>query len=503
MRHNTNHYHITIIGAGVVGSAIAHELSRYEGLRIALIEKEHDVAEGVSKANSGVLHAGMMVPHGTLKAKLNVRGLELMPALASSLGVEIQRCGKLVVAKDDTELPYLKRLLDTGKSNGVTGLELITGVQARGLEANVSAAHALYSPKTAVILPYLLTIAMAENALLNGVDVYLNTELTGVDRIEDRSGFCLELKNANNQATEDTQTSKAQVRQITTKMVVNAAGLGADAVARMIDPDYPHRIYGWRGEYRLLEESSTKQLKMAVYPVPPKDGSGLGVHITPTVNGGILLGPSADYIDNRHDTGNTLPVLGQLEQEALALVPALNGVPTIKTYSGVRPKLSGPGQSVTFRDFVIEQADDAPGFINLVGIESPGLTAAPAIAEYVRDHFVAEHFDLKERRDWSVKRAPIPRTRYLSSDQLHALWQSDAGYGRTVCYCESVSAAEIQHALDNPLKCRSIHAIRKRTHATLGVCQGGYCLGKIQAYMGGKVHKTNQAGWYFAGAADR
>ena len=456
-------YHVAIIGGGIIGTAILHELSKYR-LRTVLLEKCHDVAEGVTKANSGVLHAGFMVPNGTLKARFNVEGARRYKALANDFGIEVQQCKKLVVAKDDSELPYLKRLLDQGVKNEVRGLSLIAARQIRNLQPNVAAKHALLSEHTAVTLPYQMAIALAENAVLNGAEVCLNAEVCSI--VSGPSGGY--------------RIHTTAGAEVTARLVINAAGIHADRIMGLLEPP-AETAYPWRGEYILLEEASSSVVDTAVYPVPPADGSGLGVHITPTVNGGILLGPSAECIADSTDTANTTEVLNRLQREALALVPALKGVETIKTYSGIRPKLFGPDSGVRFRDFVIEESERFPGVLNLLGIESPGLTAAPAIATHVIDRFVASYTELSLKTNWAIRRRVIPRLRALSCERKQRLWRENPAWGDLLCHCEQVSRAEVDGALTNPLNAVSINAIRKRTHATLGRCQSSFCLGPIAA----------------------
>ena len=453
-------YDLVIIGGGIIGTVLLHELTKYE-LSVALLEKHHDVAEGVTKANSGVLHAGFMVPPGTLKAKLNVRGRPMLVDLARALGVPVNHCGKLVVAKDDSELPYLKRLLDQGAQSGVGGLSLVGADAINRLQPNVRGRYAIRSEHTAVTLPYQIAIACAENAVLNGARVLLNAEVDTIKPVLD--GFHI---------------GDSAGRKYHAAVVVNVAGLYADRVMELLTPS-PETTYPWRGEYHLLEKGASAIVDMAVYPVPPKNGGGLGVHITPTVNGGVLLGPSADAVSDVEDTDNTSKILEQLKKEVLVLIPELEQFRTIKTYAGVRPKLFGPGSKQTFRDFVIEESEDYPGFVYLLGIESPGVTAAPAIAEYIIDRFVGPKHDLKRRTNWAVRYEGIPRFRWLPLNEKRLLASQFPDYGRVVCHCEQVTAHEIKAAVQNPLGAASVHAIRKRTHATLGRCQSASCLGKI------------------------
>ncbi len=456
-------YDVAVVGGGIVGAAILHELSKYR-LRVVLLEKHHDVAEGITKANSGVLHAGLMVPSGSLKARFNVEGIKLYKALARDFGIAVHNCRKLIIAQDDSELPNLRRLLDQGRANGVPGLALLNAEQVRTLQPNVVAKHALLSEETSVTLPYQMAIALAENAVLNGAEVRLNAEVSSI-RPHPDGGYRM-------------QTTAGD--RISAKLIVNAAGVHADRIMELLEPP-AERIWPWRGQYHLLEEASGTVVNMAVYPLPPKDGSGLGVHITPTVNGGILLGPSAESVTDGTDTANSAAALEQLQREAFALVPALRGFQTIKNYSGVRPKLFGPDSGVSFKDFHIEPSKAFPGVINLLGIESPGLTAAPAIAEHVLEQFVAAHLELSPNRDWQIRWEPIPRLRWLPAEEKQRLWRQDPAWGHILCHCEQVSRAEIGRAVANPLGAVSIHAIRKRTHATLGRCQSSFCLGPVSA----------------------
>lgn len=470
------HYDVAIIGGGIIGTAILHELSRYN-VKTILLEKHHDVAEGITKANSGVLHAGFNVPTSSRKAKFNVEGLNLFKALARDLGVPVKNCKKLVIAKNESELPYIKKLFEQGIKNGVSGISLINRDQIRNLQPNVEGKFALFSEETSVTLPYMMAIALAENAVLNGVEVKLNNEVIGIN--ETQPGI-YRLNTANGEIIE-------------AKLVINASGINADKVMGFLEVP-TERVYPWRGEYHLLEEDSTEVVSMAVYPVPPKDGSGLGVHITPTVNGGILLGPSAEFINSRDDTGNTTGVLELLRKEAFVLVPALKGFQTIKNYSGIRPKLFEPESEVNFKDFFIQESEHYQGVLHLIGIESPGLTAAPAIAKYIIDKFIARYIQLHLKKDWHIRREPIPRLRELSVREKQGLWVDDNEYGHILCHCEQVSRAEVARAINNPLGAVSINAIRKRTHATLGRCQSSFCLGPITAEIMDKGYNLSAVG---------
>jgi len=457
----TPEYDVLIVGAGVIGSAIARELSRFQ-LRIALLEKEGDVAEGISKANSGVMHAGFNVKPDSLKARFNIAGLQMLPQLCSELGVEFKRCTKLVVAKDEQEHAYLQKLLEQGRRNGSTGLSLINGTQIKQLAPGISGQSALYSKSTGIINPYQFTIALAENAHQNGTEVFLNHTVRAV------------------QAAKNTAfTVTTDQRPFTARIVINAAGTHSDEVARMADPDFPLTIYPCRGEYHILDKQHSELLDLAVYPVPPRDGSGLGVHLTPTINGNILIGPSTEYIEGRENIATTGDTMQLLLKEAFELLPALHGAQVIRSYAGIRPKLFHPSSGHSFADFHIAESPSASGFINLVGIESPGLTSAPAIATYIKNNFIAAHFNLRPYKNFTAHRPAPLRREFLSPPQRRKLARQDHNFAEIICRCEGISRGEVLRAIENPLGVHTLNGIKKRTHSMMGRCQGGFCLARI------------------------
>lgn len=453
-------YDLIIIGGGVVGCAIAREASRYK-IKTLLIEKEPDVAEGISKANSGVLHAGFNVRPGTLKARFNIRGLEICPSIAEDLDVEYQICGKIVVGNSDKDLPYLHRLLEQGRRNGSPGLSIIGEEQIHKLEPGVSGKWALLSEKTGIISPFQFTVALAENAAANGVEFRLNTKASAIEALP-RGGFAV----------------TAGGRTYSCSLLVNSAGMHAADVKSLIEP-HGTKVYPCRGEYYITDKTDGGCINMAVYPVPPADGSGLGVHLTPTCNGNILIGPSADYLDDPDDTANTRTVMDQLKTEAVELLPGLAGAIYIKNYSGMRPKLFAKDSGVNFADFIIEESERFPGMINLIGIESPGLTSAPAIAEYVMEELIGGRMALEPDPGFNPRRQGIVRTARLSDEQLSALIEQDPDYAEIICRCEHISRAEILQAVRNPLGALSLNAVKKRTYSMMGRCQSGFCLPRI------------------------
>ncbi|MEA1987454.1 MAG: NAD(P)/FAD-dependent oxidoreductase [Candidatus Marinimicrobia bacterium] len=458
-------YDICIIGAGVVGSAIAREASKYK-LKTILVEKESDVAEGISKGNSGVLHAGFNVPPNTLKAKFNVEGLEYFPKLCYDLDVHYDNCKKLVVANNEAELDYLKKLMVQGEKNNCKGLSLIDEKKIKEIEPKVTGKYAIYSEKTAVVLPYELTIGLAENAFANGVEVLLNNKVTSVEKTKEY--FTI-------------KTDKNKV--IDTKIVINSAGVYSDKIASMAGSS-TKKIYPVRGEYYIIDNDDAKNLvSTAIYPVPPSDGKSLGIHLTPTINGNILIGPSAEYIVDKEDVENTSYELEQLKKEAFHLLPDLKKATFIKNYSGIRTKLISENGKIKFEDYIIEESKEVENLINLIGIESPGLTSAPAIARYVMEDIIGKKHKLEKNEKFNPIRKGIKRGKFLSQKEKTGLYKKDKNWGEIICRCEQVTKAEIIQAINNPLGVKTLNGIKKRTHSMMGRCQGGFCVPKISEIL--------------------
>ncbi len=454
-------YDLIIIGGGVVGCAIAREASRYQ-LKTALFEKEPDVAEGISKANSGVLHAGFNVRPGSLKARFNVQGLKMCPEIAHELDVDYKICGKLVIGKSDKDLPYLRKLLEQGEKNGCSGLSIIGKERIHKYEPRVNAKWALLSESTGIITPFQFTIALAENAAENGVEFFLNTEVKQIEALPVR-GFRVTVSDGNT---------------FNSKYLINSAGMEAADIKSLMEP-HSVKTYPCRGEYYITDKEDGNLIEMPIYPVPPADGSGLGVHLTPTCNGNILIGPSADYIADGDNLSNTAEVMELLKKEACEIMPDLKGHSFIKNYSGMRPKLFAKNSGLSFADFIIEESETFPGMINLLGIESPGLTSAPAIAGYVLEELIGCQTDLHLNPSYNPQRKGIIRTAKLTDDEFVKLAERDPAYSEIICRCEQISRAEILQAIHNPLGAISLGAIKKRTYSMMGRCQSGFCLPRI------------------------
>jgi len=447
-------FDVAVIGGGVVGCAVLRELSRYD-LRLLLLERESDLAEGISKGNSGVIHAGFNVPPRSLKARTNVAGLGLIYELASTLGVPHRKTGKLVVALADEDRRRLEELKAQGDRSGVPGLEIVDEAAIRRLEPLARGRWALHSPHTGIISPYEFTIALAECAAQNGAEVRLETPVGAV-------GFRGGLFRLT--------TPKGE---FSARRVVNSAGLFADEVARLAGIE-GYRVFPYRGEYLITDKDCGLRLGMPVYPVPPRDDPGLGIHITPTLEGHIILGPSAEPVEDKSDLATTHEVAAKLKAEAARLLPGLAGVHFIHSYAGIRPKLVDPSGRNGFGDFVVEECEQRPGWINLVGIESPGLTAAPALAEMVVA-MIGVRMDLRLRADFRPERPLSKRFAALDDETRAGRVARDADWGEMVCRCEHVTRAEVVAALRNPFGARTLDAVKRRTRCGMGRCQGGFC----------------------------
>ena len=446
---------VLVIGAGVVGCAIAREMSKYK-IRTVLLDKEIDVGSGVSKGNSGVLHTGLYYPKGSLKAKLCVEGRLMYPELTRQLDVSCKICGKHVLARTEAELKDLEAIKAVGEANGVQGLEIISGSELKKREPNLDALYALYSPVAGIVSPYLLTIALAENAQSNGVKVHINTEVSAITQAEGEF---------------EVTTNQGVWRS---NFVVNSAGLYADKISAMAGiGDY--KLYPCRGEYLILDKNCRNLINAPAYPVPPKIAGVLGVHLTTTLDGNILIGPSEEFISEREDTKTTKEKVQQLIDGAKNLLPSVPLNQIIGGFSSVRSKITSPEEKGS-RDFIIKE--DAENFINLIGMESPGLTASPAIAKMVVQ-MISQKMDLKEKTDFKLIRKGTTAFGEASRLDQAALISQNSNYGEIICRCEHVSKQEVLEALNNPISEKTLASVKYRTRAGMGRCQGGFCLPKI------------------------
>jgi glycerol-3-phosphate dehydrogenase len=458
MKATNNHYDVVIIGGGVVGCAIARELSKYK-VKIAVLEKEADVGWGISCRNSGVVHAGFNYKPGTLRAQLCVEGNKSFAKLCQELDVPYKKIGKVVVAQKKEEIRELKKLKAQGEKNKVDGLQIIDTAELKKLEPNVKGVAALYSPETAITSPYLLTIALAENALRNGVSFFLNTEVKSIAKLRN-SDFRINTNQG----------------EFISSYVINSAGLYSDRVAHMVEKD-KYRIYPCRGEYYVLDKNASWLVNRLVYPVPQAGSGGLGVHITPTVDGNILLGPSNEYIKQKDNLSTTSQTMKMLSTEAQKFLPLISSRDIIRSYSGIRAK-QAPSSEGGYWDFVIEESNSVNNFINLIGIESPGLASSQAIAKKIVG-IINKKEKLSPNSNFNPLRKGILRFSEQDEETKKTLIKQDPDYGEIVCRCEQVTKKEILEAINNPLGAKSLISIKYRSRAMMGRCQGGYCLTRI------------------------
>ena len=440
-------YDVIIIGAGVSGAAAARELSRYNA-KVCVIEKEEDVCCGTSKANSGIVHAGFDAMPGTLMAKLNVRGNALMEQLSKDLDFPFKRIGSLVVCRDEADMPNLKALYDRGVANGVPGLRILSKEEVHEMEPNLEddICAALYAPSAGIVCPFNLNIALAENANVNGVEFKFDTEVTDLKK----SGDIWEVHT--NQGVFET------------KYVVNAAGVYADKFHNMVSEKKIH-ITPRRGDYCLLDKSAGSHVSHTVFALPGKYGKG--ILISPTVHGNLLLGPTAIDIEDKEGTNTTREGLDQVIAGANLNVKNIPMRQVITSFAGLRAHEDG-------HEFIIEELEDAKGFIDCAGIESPGLTSSPAIGEMVAG-ILKEKLHLEEKENFIATRKGILDPNTLSKEERVKLIKEKPAYGNIICRCEMITEGEIIDAIHRPLGAKSLDGVKRRTRAGMGRCQAGFC----------------------------
>ncbi|MCI9184263.1 MAG: NAD(P)/FAD-dependent oxidoreductase [Lachnospiraceae bacterium] len=449
-------YDVLIIGGGMIGSAIAREMARYD-LRIGVLEKNLDVCYETSGRNSAVVHGGFAYDTGSLKARFCVEGNRMMDQLSQELDFPFQRCGKVLVGNTDEDMETLKRTLKQGEQNGSQGLEIIDEERLHQLVPAVVGKFAMFSPNSGILEPFHYTIALAENAHENGAEYFFDHEVTAIRR--EGSGYVITTTQGD----------------FSTRWVVNAAGLGCGKVSDMLGIK-GYKIIGSKGDYIILDKRTGPLLPMPVYPVP--SNTYMGIHVTNTIDGNVTIGPNADLVSNFEYYGVPQENMDYLAKSASDLWPHINKADYIRNYSGILPKWVDDNGVI--QDFKIEIRDDlAPQAINLVGIESPGLTAAVPIARYAVS-LMKEREELKEKPDFNPRRKGIVRFENLSTEEKARLIQEDPDYGEVVCRCEKVTRAEILQAIHNPLGVSTMAGIKYRTRSMMGRCQGGYCQMRLE-----------------------
>lgn len=451
---------VIIIGAGVSGCAVARELSRYE-LDICVLEKESDVCEGTSKANSGIVHGGFDAKPGTLKAKLNVLGNQMMDEMAEKLDFPFRRNGAMVVCQSKEEMAVLEELMERGKKNGVEGMEMLSRSQALLLEPNLADTvyAAIHIPSSGIVCPFEMNLAYAENAVQNGVQFHLETEVKQIEKME--NGFRV-------------LTDKGMLE---TRFLINAAEVYADIFHNMVSREKIH-ITPRRGEYCLLDKNAGNLVERTIFQIPTPKGKG--VLVTPTVHGNLLIGPTAADITDKEGTETTSDGLEEVMKKCTKSVKNIPKRQIITSFAGLRAHEDDG-------DFIIQEVKDAKGFIDVAGIESPGLSSVPAIGVYVRD-IMAGLTELREKKEFCEHRKRITRISELSREEQNGLIQENPAYGQIVCRCEGVTMGEILDAIHRPLGATTLDGIKRRTRAGMGRCQAGFCTPKNMELLAEELH---------------
>ena len=447
-------FDVLIIGGGVVGSAIARELTRYQ-LRIGVLEKNLDVCYETSGRNSGVVHGGFAYDVGTLKAKLCVEGNQGMDELSRELGFVFKRCGKVLVGKTPEDLETLKRTIAQGEKNGATKLRLLNKEELHELVPTAVGEFAMFSENSGIVDPFNYTIALAENAAQNGVDFCLEQEVKTIER---------SVKGGYRISTQDTVYE--------TKVVVNAAGVYADEFHNMVSEKKLH-ITPRKGEYFLLDKTTGAHVSHTVFTLPGKYGKG--VLVTPTVHGNLLIGPTATDVEQKEGTDTTMQGMEEICKKAQHSVKEIPFRQVITGFAGLRAHEDG-------HEFVIQEVEDAPGFIDCAGIESPGLTSAPAIGRLAAE-IVRNVLELKENPAFCKTRKGILNPAELTAKERNELIRKNPAYGRIVCRCEMISEGEILDSIHRPLGATTMDGIKRRTRAGMGRCQAGFCTPKTMEIL--------------------
>ena len=441
-------YDVLIIGAGIIGSSISRELSKYN-INIALLEKTKDVSNGASKANSGIVHGKYAAKNGTLKAKMCSEGREYFPQLEKELNFGYRKTGALVLGFEDEDVDSIEQLKENGIKNGSDpdSLKVLKGDEIQKIEPNINpeAKYALYDPEVGICSPYEMTIALAENAIKNGVKLFLENEVQSIKK--GRDYFIVE-------------TDKDSFQS---KIVVNCAGVNSDKVAKMVDADN-FKINPRKGQYIIFEKNSGKKVENVIFQLPTKKGKG--VLVTSTYHRNLMIGPDSQEIFSREDKGTDIESLKYIVDTAKKSIPDILENKMIRSFSGIRATPSTG-------DFIIEESS-VDNFINVAGIESPGLTSSPAIAKKVTN-IVKDKIEMKDNKNFDPYRKPIIIKKNLSNDEVKERLFIDSSPEKIICRCEQVTEEEIVDALNRNLFISTLDGIKRRTRAGMGYCQGKFC----------------------------
>ena len=443
-------YDILIIGAGVTGTMIARELSKYL-LDVVILDKNNDAGDATSSANSAIVHSGYDPEPGSLKAKFNVLGNAKYPELVKQLDVPFEQCGSLTIATEDEQLEVLKELAKRSKINGVE-VELLNKEEVLKMEPNINpeVKGALFAPTAGIIDPFNLVVHAMENAIDNGVTFLRNQEVLAINK------------------ENDVYKVKTNNQELSAKIVINAAGVKSDKIAAMVEP-IDWAITPRKGEYYVLDHYAEGLVRHTIFPLPSKKGKG--VLVSQTTSGNYIVGPSSELADP-DDVSTDTPTLSNIRKAATIMVPNIPFRETIRVFAGERA-------TCTRHDFIIEYAKCDNHFINVAGIESPGLASSPAIAEYVVNELVKPLITLKSNPKFNPCIKPYHRMFYLSEEEKLKVIKENPEYGMMICNCEHISLGEIKDALSRSCPPVSIKGVKRRTRAGYGKCQGGFCQPKV------------------------
>ncbi len=455
-------YDVVVIGAGVVGAMTARLFSQYEG-KVCIVDSESDIAMGATKANSAIVHAGFDAKNGSLKAKLNVRGSEMMQEICEDLSVSYKNNGSLVIGYSDEDKARLQELLENGVKNGVKDLEIVEGEKLREIEPNLAdeACVALYAPTGSIVCPYELTEAAIGNAMDNGADLRLNFEVVSIEQKD--NAF---------------EIASAKGEKIETRLVVNAAGIYSDKVAGMVaEKDFD--VHPRMGEYMLLDRECGDLVSHTIFTLPTKMGKG--ILVSPTVDGNLLLGPTSVDGEDKTDKKTTPAGMKAVGDNARRMVKNLDLRMVITSFCGLRAAGSTG-------DFIIDMPQK--GFVNAAGIESPGLSASPAIAEYILELFKENGEEFTEKKDYVKTRTTFKHFKNWDIEKKNEIIKKDSAFGNIICRCEGISEGEIRHAIRTNPKPTDLDGVKRRTRAQMGRCQGGFCSPYIMSLLAEEMNSS-------------